>query len=150
MKHVLSQHRLQRKYHYCYDHGPQHLGRGFMLTFLEIDEQRFHLIADSHSYWMEVFPMKRTTTGATIATFKNLIAHYGLSHRIVTDNGSQHISEKFKSYLQQNGIRHTLSPPYHPSTNGQAEAYVKTFKRMFKKCTLLNYKKSGSCLDDLP
>ena len=85
--------------------------------------------------------MKSTTAGATIATLKNLMARYGLPDRIVTDNGPQYISEEFKSFLQQNGIRHTLSPPYHPFTNGQAEAYVKTFKRMFKKCTLPNHQK---------
>ncbi len=38
-------------------------------------------------------------------------------------------SEEFKSYLYLQGIRHILSAPYHPSTNGLAENAVHNFKR---------------------
>ena len=35
--------------------------------------------------------------------------------------------------MEQNGIKHILSPAYHPSTNGQAENAVETFKKAMKK-----------------
>ena len=51
----------------------------------------------------------------------------------MTDNGPQFIANQFKTFLAGNGIVHTLCPPYHPASNGQAEIGVQTFKRMFKK-----------------
>ena len=100
--------------------------------FFEIDKQMFHLIVDAHSKWMEVYIMENTSSKATIATFRKMISSYGLPDRIHTDNGPQYISEEFKAFIKQNGIQHSLSAPYHPSTNGQAEICVKTFKKMFK------------------
>ena len=102
--------------------------------FFEINKQMFHILVDSHFKWIEVFAMENTTAKATIATLNKMITNYGLMDRIVTDNGPQYISEEFKRFVKQNGIEHTLSPQYYPSTNGQAEVYVKTFKKMFQKC----------------
>ena len=102
--------------------------------FFEINKQMFHILVDSHSKWMEVYAMNTTTAKATIDTLRKMMTNFGLIDRLVTDNGPQYISEDFRNFLKMNGIEHTLSPPYHPSTNGQAEAYVKTFKRMFSKC----------------
>jgi len=48
---------------------------------------------------------------------------------IVSDNGTQFISEKFQSYCLTNGIQHLRCPPFHPSSNGQAERFVDIFKR---------------------
>ncbi len=39
----------------------------------------------------------------------------------------------FKSFLQRNGIKHTLVPPYHPASNGLAERNVNTVKSALKK-----------------
>ena len=94
----------------------------------------FHIVIDAHSKWLEVLPMRNITATSTIAHLRKLFASYGFPDRTVTDNGPQYTSDEFESYLQQNGIQHTLSPPYHPATNGQAEIYVKTFKKMFMKC----------------
>ena len=102
--------------------------------FFERNKQMFHILVDSHSKWIEVFAMENTTAKATIATFNKMITNYGLMDRVVTGNGPQYISEEFKRFVKQNAIEHTLSLPYHPSTNGQAEVYVKTFKKMFQKC----------------
>jgi hypothetical protein len=103
------------------------------LDFLEVKGQMFFLVIDVHSKWLEVFPMSTTTSSATISVMRSLFARYGLPVRVVSDNGPQFISEEFSQFLKRNGIQHTLSPPYHASTNGQAESGVHTFKRMFDK-----------------
>ena len=36
-------------------------------------------------------------------------------------------SQEFEELMSQNGIVHTKSEPYHPSTNGLAERAVQTF-----------------------
>ena len=49
----------------------------------------------------------------------------------MTDNGSQFTSNQFKAFCNTNGIRHIRVSPYHPSSNGEAERFVKTFKHVF-------------------
>ena len=52
---------------------------------------------------------------------------------VFTDNGSQFTAEEFKQSCIGNGINHTLTAPYHPSTNGEAERFVQTFKTSMQK-----------------
>ena len=103
------------------------------VDFAEVKGQQFLVIVDSHSKWLEVFPMKVTTAMATINILRSLFSRYGLVHEVVSDNGPQFISGEFKSFLKQLDIKHTLCPPYHPASNGLAEKHVQTFKRMFLK-----------------
>ena len=48
------------------------------------------------------------------------------------DNGSQLVSEEFETFLKMNGIQHLTSAPYHPTTNGLAERFVRTMKEALK------------------
>ena len=41
-------------------------------------------------------------------------------------------STEFADFLKQNGIKHIKSAPYHPSTNGAAERFVRTLKHALK------------------
>ena len=103
------------------------------MDYLEIEGQSFHLIIDSYSKWMEVYPMNSTTSRDTVSTIQHMIASIGLPDRIISDKGPQYTSQEFKTLTQRKGILHTLTPPYHPWSNGQGEISVKTFKSMFKK-----------------
>ena len=51
----------------------------------------------------------------------------------MTDNGPQFASKEFKRFCQQQGILQTLTPPYHPRSNGQAERFVQSFKQAVRK-----------------
>lgn len=48
---------------------------------------------------------------------------------IVSDNGRQFTSEEFLQFVKANRIQHIFTAPGHPATNGQAENFVKTFKK---------------------
>ena len=50
----------------------------------------------------------------------------------MTDNGSQFTSKDFTKFVKSKGIRHSLSSPYYPPTNGEAERFVRTFKEAMK------------------
>lgn len=52
---------------------------------------------------------------------------------MVLDNGPQFVAEEFKTFLQQNGVKHVTASPYHPRTNGLAERFVRSFKAATKK-----------------
>ena len=90
----------------------------------------FLILINSHSKWIEAFCTPNATTTTVIeVTF----ARFGLPDTIVSDNGPCFVSEEFKQYLQQNGIKQITSAPYHPATNGLAERAIQVVKRGLKK-----------------
>lgn len=92
----------------------------------------FLIIVDAHSKWPEVIPVTQPTTKATVSILLHLAATFGYPREIVTDNGAQFTSQEFQRFLTAHNIKHKLTAPYHPATNGQAERFVQTFKRYFK------------------
>jgi hypothetical protein len=89
----------------------------------------YFLAIDAHSKWPEVFEMNQTTTARTITVLRHLFATYGLPDQIVSDNGPQFTAEDFAAFMQANGVRHIRCSPYHPSSNGAVERFVRTFKQ---------------------
>jgi hypothetical protein len=102
------------------------------IDYLELAGQHFLLVVDSYSKWLEVFVMDSTTASATIIALRSLFSRFGLPVEVVSDNGPQFIAQEFKDFLARNAVKHTLCPPYHPSSNGLAERHVQTFKHMYK------------------
>jgi hypothetical protein len=51
---------------------------------------------------------------------------------LVSDNGSQFVSEEFKSYLEELGIKHTRITPYWARANGLVENFNKTLKKAIR------------------
>lgn len=92
------------------------------------------VIVDSYSKWPEVVNFHQNTKAIKLVeVFQTLFARHGLPDLIVTDNGRQFSSKEFDDFLRHNGVKHTLSPPYHPATNGAAENFVGTFKDKVSK-----------------
>lgn len=92
----------------------------------------FLLVVDAKSKWIEVFPMSSTTASAAIQALHFLFATHGLPEEVVSDNGPQFVALEMKEFLKSNGIRHCLSSPYHPASNGEVERAVRTFKESMK------------------
>ncbi|XP_021347324.1 uncharacterized protein K02A2.6-like [Mizuhopecten yessoensis] len=88
----------------------------------------FFVVVDTNSKWPEVVQMNTTTSEKTIEVLRTKIARNGIPRQIVSDNGPQFVSEEFRNFVKSNGIRHSTSAPYHPSTNGLAERFVQSFK----------------------
>ena len=103
----------------------------------------FLVVVDAHTKWMDINMVKNATSSATITALRSMFATHGIPELLVSDNGAVFISTGFKEFVQQNGIRHTTSAPYHPATNGLTERAVQTFKTSIKKMT------SGSLEDRL-
>ncbi|GFR32159.1 uncharacterized protein K02A2.6 [Trichonephila clavata] len=97
-----------------------------------IFEHMFFLIVDAHSKWLEVYPMKTTTTKKTIECLRDSFARFRLPWVLVSDNGSQFTSYKFQRFMQRNGVKHKTSAPFKPSSNGQTERYVATLKQSLR------------------
>ncbi|XP_014667918.1 PREDICTED: uncharacterized protein K02A2.6-like [Priapulus caudatus] len=93
----------------------------------------FLVIADSHTKWLEVFMMQKITSQKTVEKLRFCFATHGLPDCIVSDNGPTFTSEEFAMFISANGIRHTFTAPYHPSSNGLAERAVQSFKEGMKR-----------------
>lgn len=90
------------------------------------------VIVDAFSKWPEMVEMRNISAIETVKVLKSLFARYGLPQTIVSDNGTQFVSDQFKSMCEEGGIAHIRTPPYHPQSNGQAERFVDTLKRDIK------------------
>jgi len=92
----------------------------------------FLVVVDAHSKWLEVVPVSSTTLSSAIEVLRDLFARFGIPEQFVSDNGAQFISEEFQAFVRSNGIRHLMTAPYHPATNGLAERAVQTFKQVLR------------------
>ena len=52
---------------------------------------------------------------------------------LVSDNSPPFTSVQFEAFMKSNGILHKRVPPYHPSSNGLAENFVRTVKQALDK-----------------
>ena len=93
----------------------------------------FLVVVDAHSKWMNVVTTATATSRVTIKALRSIFSTHGLPELLVSDNGAVFTSEEFKVFLQRNGIRHRVSAPYHPASNGLAERAVQTLKQVLKK-----------------
>jgi transposase InsO family protein len=88
-----------------------------------------HVAIDDHSRlaYVEVLADEKGETAAAFMT--RAIDHFGALGitvaRVLSDNGSPYRSAAFAEVLGDHGIRHRFTRPYHPQTNGKAEAMVK-------------------------
>lgn len=93
----------------------------------------FLVLIDSYSKWFEAEIMPSMASEAVIACLRRIFASQGLPDVLVTDNGRNFTSKEFNTFLQNNGIKHLYSPPYHPASNGQIERAIQTFKNKLKR-----------------
>ncbi|XP_055910825.1 uncharacterized protein K02A2.6-like [Eupeodes corollae] len=91
------------------------------------------IVIDSFSSFPFIFELSSTTTESTIYALQKIFAIEGLPSTIVSDNGPQFSSAKFKMFCKLNSIEHVRTAPFHPASNGLAERAVRTFKESFKK-----------------
>ena len=52
--------------------------------------------------------------------------------KLLTDNGSCYISEKFNKFLDDQNIKHIRGKPMHPQTQGKIERYHRSMKNVVK------------------
>ena len=64
-------------------------------------------------------------------------------------NGPQFCSEEFAMFLKSNGVKHTRSVPFHPSTKGHAERFVQ-FLLTYWITPICHYQGVSSCAVSQP
>ena len=83
------------------------------------------------------FPIIRRLWGLLaehlINAVTEIFAKYGILQKIMSDAGTNFVSERFRQFCKSINIEQAVSLAYHHQSNGQVEAYIKFIKHTFKK-----------------
>ncbi|XP_014220349.1 uncharacterized protein K02A2.6-like [Trichogramma pretiosum] len=97
------------------------------------------IMTDSYSKWPEVYALNEIDAINTVNKLRNYASRYGISRKIISDNGKQLDSKEFVNFCDLNDIKYPQNAPWHLKSNGAAENAVRSFKSGLKK-TLLDPK----------
>jgi len=89
---------------------------------------RYFAVATEYmTKWPEAKPIP-TKTALEVATFlhEDILCRHGCPKEILSDQGKEFCNEVVNTLCQNFRIRHALSSPYHPQTNGLVERYNQT------------------------
>jgi hypothetical protein len=90
-------------------------------------------ITDYFTKWVEAIPMKSVTSKDVINFIKVHVIHrFGIPQTITTDGGSVFISEEFRKFIANMGIKLIRSSPYYAQANGQAKASNQSLIKLIK------------------
>jgi hypothetical protein len=76
---------------------------------------------DKFTKWIEVKPVTCPKADRVLDFLDELVHHYGLPHRIITDLGSNFNNHQFCEYGENSGIDVRYVSVAHPWANGQVE-----------------------------
>ena len=95
---------------------------------IDIFEHRSHhylLVADYFNKFPIVKKLSNQTLGHVIVLLKKIFAEYGIPTIVHTDQGTQFVSEEFRTIAVQYRLHVQPSSPRYPQSNGFIEAMVK-------------------------
>jgi Mor family transcriptional regulator len=77
---------------------------------------------DYATRWLWAWPVKEMTASVVIKfLYHQILMFVGAPFEIITDRGSNFLSEPVKQFLDLHNIKHLKTSPYHPATNGMIE-----------------------------
>ncbi len=130
---------------FCDSVAPQHTKEKLILTpdpefpfqevagdFFFVKGHTYLVLVDRYSSWFTIshFSPGQATSKRLINECIALFSAYGAPETFTSDGGTQFTSEEFQSFLCDWDIKHRVSAPHYPQSNGRAEAAVKSAKRI--------------------
>ena len=68
--------------------------------FFELDKKHYLVVVDYISHFPEAMKMSSTTSTCTVAALKNVLARYGISEIVRSDNGPQYSCHEFAAFAK--------------------------------------------------
>ena len=105
------------------------------IDFFEYRGKMVLLMVDSFSkkIWTQLMNTDTTTMKTLAVLYGWFCDQTGFPTTLVSNNGPQFTAKEFKDKMAKWGVRHLLTPPYHPASNGLAERAVGLVKDKLKK-----------------
>ena len=104
------------------------------MDLFHANKRTYLVTVDRYSGYFWVDPLRDTSTKAVTDALDRITRVFGIPLSCRTDGGPQ-FRGPFDKYCDQKGIHHEISSPYHPQSNGHAEAAVKAAKYLILKTT---------------
>ncbi|KAL1224643.1 putative mitochondrial protein [Cardamine amara subsp. amara] len=107
------------------------------------------VVVDYVSKWVEALASPTNDARVVVKMFKSIIfPRFGVPRIVISDGGSHFINKVFANLLRKNGVKHKVSTPYHPQTNGQVEISNREIKNILQKTVSITRKDWSKKLDD--
>ncbi|KAM1849316.1 hypothetical protein ACFX13_013607 [Malus domestica] len=110
-------------------------GIDFMGPFPSSHGNQYILVAMEYvSKWVEAIAAP-TNQGSVVLRFLQgvIFPRFGIPRVILSDGGKHFINKSFANLLAKYGINHRVATPYHPQTSGQVEVSNRELKRILEK-----------------
>ena len=104
------------------DFSPSENGHQYILT-----------LVDYATRYPEAIALKRIDTPTVAEALVDMFSRLGIPEEILSDLGTQFVSECMEEVNRLLSIRHLTTTPYHPMCNGLVERFNGTLKAMLKK-----------------
>ena len=102
--------------------SPSEAGHRYILT-----------LVDYATRYPETVPPKKISTEAVTKALLDIYSRVDIPEEILTDQGTQFMSECMKEVSRLLSIKGLTSMPYHPICNGLVERWNRTLKSMLKR-----------------
>lgn len=88
--------------------------------------------------------------GKTVINFlkKNIFTRFGTPRVLISDGGSHFLTSQLEKALEQYGVKHKFTSPYHQQTNGQDEVFNREIKKILEKIVSSSRKDWSLKLDE--
>ena len=97
------------------------------------NNKNYLCIVDYHSKFPVVKRLEVLSAESLATTIKVIFAEYGIPHKLMSDAGTNFVSDKFQKLCNIINVEHTVLLAYHHQSNGQVKACIKFIKSTFKK-----------------
>ena len=93
-------------------------------------------VIDYATRYPEAVALPGVSTEQVAEALCRIFSRVGVPRQILSDQGSQFVSEVMQEVYRLLSIQHITSTPYHPQANGLVEKFNGTLKSMIKKLCL--------------
>ena len=96
---------------------------------------------DYVSKWVEAIACKHNDHKVVVKFLKkNIFTSFGVPKAIISDVGTHFCNRTFNNLLARYGVKHKVARPYHPQTSGQVELANLEIKNILMKVVNANCK----------
>lgn len=107
------------------------------------------VLQDKFTKWVECVAIGEASAAALKKTVRErILCRFGWFKVLISDNGSQFLSRIFKTFLDENKIRHQLTPAYSPQCNS-TERVNRVLKTMIKQYIRTDHRRWDENLPEL-
>ena len=103
------------------------------VDLLHFESENYMVLIDYYSRYIELAYMPNMASSTVIGKLKNIFARTGIPETLISDNGTQFVSEECSQFLKDWGVSQITSSPHYPQSNGEAERGVAIAKSILRQ-----------------